>query len=57
MTQPLLMHINNTVFLRDGNLVIIDRRCFPHRIEELICRDYEEVARGIEVMAVQVPVI
>ncbi|MGI6469538.1 MAG: s-methyl-5-thioribose-1-phosphate isomerase [Syntrophomonadaceae bacterium] len=53
MTQPLLMHINNTVFLRDGNLVIIDRRCFPHRIEELICRDYEEVARGIEVMAVQ----
>ncbi|HCF49577.1 MAG TPA: eIF-2B alpha/beta/delta [Syntrophomonas sp.] len=53
MTQPLLMHINNTVFLRDGRLVIVDRRLFPLKTEELICRDYEEVARGIEMMAVQ----
>lgn len=53
MKQPLLMHIDNTVFLRGDQLVIIDRRLFPHRVEELVCKDYSEVARGIEAMAVQ----
>lgn len=53
MTQPLLTHINSTVFLRDGSLVILDRRQFPHKVEEIICNDYEDVAQGIEIMAVQ----
>ncbi|MGI6434240.1 MAG: s-methyl-5-thioribose-1-phosphate isomerase [Syntrophomonadaceae bacterium] len=53
MKQPLLMHIDNTVFLRGDQLVIIDRRLFPHRVEELVCRNYQDVARGIELMAVQ----
>lgn len=39
--------------MRDGKLVIIDRRFFPRSIEEMVCRDYEEVAQGIEMMAVQ----
>ncbi len=53
MKQPLLMHINSTVFLRDGKLVIMDRRLFPRSIEAVICNNYEDVAHGIEVMAVQ----
>ncbi len=53
MKQPLLMDINSTVFLRDGELIIIDRRCFPVEIRELVCTDCEQVAQAIEMMAVQ----
>lgn len=53
MKQPLLIHIDNTVFLRGDQLVVIDRRLFPRRIEEVVCRNYEDVARSIELMAVQ----
>lgn len=51
--EPLLMDINNTVFLRGDSLVIIDRRCFPHETTEVVCYDYEDAARCIEDMAVQ----
>lgn len=53
MKQPLLMDINSTVFLRDENLIIKDRRCFPGEIKEVICPGYEQVAQAIEDMAVQ----
>lgn len=53
MHEPLLMHINHTVFLRDKSLIIVDRRCLPSQIVEVVCDDYEQVARAIEEMAVQ----
>lgn len=53
MQEPLLMNINNTVFLRDDSLIILDRRRFPHKVEEVVCYDYEKVARCIEDMVVQ----
>lgn len=53
MGEMRLLKIEQTVFLRDKNLVIVDRRRFPHEISEIVCSDYEQVARCIEDMAVQ----
>jgi hypothetical protein len=53
LSRPLLMDINYTVFLRDEKLIIIDRRGFPRKVEELLCSDCEQVAQAIENMAVQ----
>ncbi|HWP97559.1 MAG TPA: s-methyl-5-thioribose-1-phosphate isomerase [Syntrophomonadaceae bacterium] len=53
LKQPLLLHINHTVFLRDDVLVMVDRRYLPGRIEEVSARSYEEVAEAIEGMIVQ----
>ncbi len=53
MKQPLLMDINSTVFLRDEKLIVIDRRCFPGEIRELVCPDYQHTAQAIKDMAVQ----
>lgn len=53
MSRPLLMDINYTVFLRDEKLIIVDRRAFPRKVEELVCSECEQVARAIEEMAVQ----
>ncbi|GAB6181820.1 S-methyl-5-thioribose-1-phosphate isomerase [Desulfotomaculum defluvii] len=53
MPEPLLMNIDNNVFLRDDCLVLIDRRHFPHQIINVLCHDYEEVAKSIEDMVVQ----
>jgi len=47
------MHINNSVFLKDDVLVIIDRRCLPFKKAEVFASTYEEVALAIENMAVQ----
>jgi len=51
--QPLLMHINNSVFLNDDVLVMIDRRYLPNKKIELLAANYEEVAQAIENMVVQ----
>lgn len=53
MKQPLLMHINNSVFLRDNVLVMIDRRFLPWKMVEVISPDFRGVAQAIEAMAVQ----
>lgn len=53
MKQPLLMHINNSVFLRDNALVMIDRRLLPWQTIEVTGHNYEEVAKAIENMVVQ----
>jgi methylthioribose-1-phosphate isomerase len=53
MKPPLLMNINSSVFLKDDVLVMIDRRCLPHKKVEVIAADYEEAARAIEDMVVQ----
>lgn len=53
MDQTLLMHINNSVFLRNDSLVMIDRRFLPMKQVEVVASDYERVAEAIENMVVQ----
>jgi len=53
LQQPLLMHINGTVFLQGETLVLIDRRYLPGEVRKVSCSNYEEVARAIEEMVVQ----
>jgi len=53
MKKPLLMDLENNVFLEDGKLVIIDRRRLPRDITKIACRDDHDVARAIIDMAVQ----
>lgn len=53
MKEPLLIDVNNTVFLRDDTLIILDRRRFPRKIEEKVCHNHEQVAECIEDMVVQ----
>lgn len=48
-----LISLNNTVFLRDDRLIVLDRRRFPRERVEVVCSGYEDVARCIEDMAVQ----
>lgn len=51
--EPILMDLANNVFLEGGALAIIDRRKLPREQVRVVCRNYEEVARAIEDMAVQ----
>ncbi|HNQ02716.1 MAG TPA: hypothetical protein PKN59_10540, partial [Syntrophales bacterium] len=53
MKKPLLMDLEDNVFLEGDVLVVIDRRRLPREIVRLACRDHEAVARAIEEMAVQ----
>lgn len=53
MKTPLLMDLENNVFLEDGKLVIIDRRRLPADLARIICRDDADVAGAIVDMAVQ----
>ncbi len=53
MQQPLLMHINNSVFLRDEVLTMVDRRFLPVARLEVNAANYEQVAAAIENMVVQ----
>jgi methylthioribose-1-phosphate isomerase len=50
---PLLMDIENSVYLEGGRLVIIDRRKLPREIAPLYCEGCEDVALAIEDMTVQ----
>jgi methylthioribose-1-phosphate isomerase len=47
------MSLENTVYLEDEKLVMIDRRKIPQEFVSVICTDYEEVAHAIEDMVVQ----
>ncbi len=53
MKTPLLMDLENNVFLEDGKLVVIDRRRLPADITRIICQDDRDVAAAIVDMAVQ----
>jgi methylthioribose-1-phosphate isomerase len=53
MKKPLLMDLEDNVFLEGDALVVIDRRRLPGEIVRLRCPDHEAVARAIEEMAVQ----
>jgi len=52
--EPLLMHLENNVYLEgEDALIIIDRRKLPRSQAEVYCTDHVEVARAIEQMMVQ----
>jgi len=53
LRESLLMNIDDTVFLRNDSLIILDRRRFPREVLEVVCSDYEETAQCIEDMVVQ----
>lgn len=53
MQEPLLMNLENNVYLEGGKLVMIDRRRIPQEVVPVIGNNYEEVARAIEDMVVQ----
>jgi methylthioribose-1-phosphate isomerase len=53
MKKPLLMDLEDNVYLEGDALVVIDRRRLPREIVRLRCPDHEAVARAIEEMAVQ----
>jgi methylthioribose-1-phosphate isomerase len=53
VNQPLLMDLQDNVYLEGKDLVIIDRRKLPRRIVRIRCANCEAVARAIEDMAVQ----
>jgi methylthioribose-1-phosphate isomerase len=53
MKKPLLMDLEDNVYLEGDALVVIDRRRLPGEIVPLHCPDHEAVARAIEDMAVQ----
>lgn len=52
---PILVDLHRNVFFdkEKGEVVILDRRKFPETIAEYRCKDFEEVARGIEKMVTQ----
>lgn len=53
MSDPLLMDLENSVYLEDEALIIVDRRKLPHRITPVYCTEAEEVAQAIREMLVQ----
>lgn len=53
MPEPLLMNLENNVYLHGDGLVIIDRRRLPGEIVPVVCHSHEDVAQAIEEMAVQ----
>ncbi len=53
MKHPLLIDLENNVYLEGDALVIIDRRRLPGEIVKVRCADDEDVARAIKDMAVQ----
>lgn len=53
MEQPLLLDLQNNLYLEGDTLIIIDRRKLPQEIVKVRCRDFEEVALAIEDMVIQ----
>ncbi|MBE9546551.1 MAG: eIF-2B alpha/beta/delta, partial [Proteobacteria bacterium] len=53
MQRPLLMDLENNVYMEGDRLAIIDRRKLPVEVAPVYCSNYEEVAQAIEEMVVQ----
>lgn len=53
MPEPLLMNLENNVYLEDEALIIIDRRKLPRTVTPVYCTEAEEVAQAIREMMVQ----
>ncbi len=50
---PFLLKFENVADYRDGRVIILDRRKYPHRIEYVVCEDYTGVAQAIKDMVTQ----
>lgn len=50
---PFLLQYENVARYEGGNVIILDRRIYPHRIEYVTCADYHEVAQAIRDMVTQ----
>ncbi|MCX5857829.1 MAG: hypothetical protein NTZ57_07995 [Deltaproteobacteria bacterium] len=58
MFEPLLMNLENNVYLEDEALIIIDRRKLPGMVMPVYCTEAEEVARAIrELQPVSVSIL
>lgn len=53
MSEPLLMNLENSVYLEDEALIIVDRRKLPRTVTPVYCTEAEEVALAIREMMVQ----
>lgn len=53
VSEPLLMNLENSVYLEDEALIIIDRRKLPRMVTPVYCTEAEEVALAIREMMVQ----
>jgi len=53
MSEPLLMNLENSVYLEDEALIIVDRRKLPGTVTPVYCTEAEEVALAIREMMVQ----
>ena len=53
LKEPLLMNLENNVYLEGAKLVMIDRRKIPREVVPVIADNYEDVARAIENMVIQ----
>jgi methylthioribose-1-phosphate isomerase len=53
VSEPLLMNLENSVYLEDEALIIIDRRKLPRTVTPVYCTEAEEVALAIREMMVQ----
>jgi methylthioribose-1-phosphate isomerase len=50
---PFLLKFENVAEYRDGQVIILDRRRYPHQIDYVVCDNYEEVATAIADMVTQ----
>lgn len=41
-----LLRYENVAWFEDGEVRILDRRIYPAKVEFVICRTHQEVARG-----------
>jgi methylthioribose-1-phosphate isomerase len=53
VSEPLLMNLENSVYLEDEALIIVDRRKLPGTVTPVYCTEAEEVALAIREMMVQ----
>ncbi len=48
-----LIHPHNVARYEDGNVIILDRRIYPMKVEFVVCRNYQEVVQAIRDMVTQ----
>jgi methylthioribose-1-phosphate isomerase len=53
VSEPLLMNLENSVYLEEEALIIVDRRKLPGMVTPVYCTEVEEVAAAIREMMVQ----
>lgn len=53
LKEPMLMQLENSVYLEDDALIIVDRRRLPEAVAPVYCTEAEEVAAAIREMMVQ----